>query len=106
MSDAVEGAEVMLYGVSKAYKESTNCRLVRDYSILILRCLFFEMSTQLLMYCLSKEANYAHQQEIEMIPLMMQEITTYEAFFLKTICRCRARKCRGSELMLACRSVG
>lgn len=46
MSEAVEGAEVMLYGVSLAYKESTNCRL---------------------------EANYGHQQGLEMIPLMMQE---------------------------------
>ena len=36
MSDAVEGAEVILYGVSKGYKESANCRL---------------------------EANYGHQQE-------------------------------------------
>eukprot|EP01043_Picozoa_sp_COSAG02_P058057 COSAG02_NODE_7161_length_3146_cov_5.991371_2_plen_86_part_00 len=45
MSDAIEGAEVMLYGVSLAYKESANCRL---------------------------EANYAHQQELDMIPLMMQ----------------------------------
>ena len=36
----------MLYGVSLAYKESANCRL---------------------------EANYAHQQELDMIPLMMQE---------------------------------
>ena len=26
MSEAVEGAEVMLYGVSLAYKESANCR--------------------------------------------------------------------------------
>ena len=26
MSDAIEGASVMLYGVSKAYKESANCR--------------------------------------------------------------------------------
>ena len=46
MSDAIEHAEVMLYGVSMAYKESANCRL---------------------------EANYAHQQELDMIPLMMQE---------------------------------
>ena len=46
MSDAIEGADVMLYGVSLAYKESANCRL---------------------------EANYAHQQELDMIPLMMQE---------------------------------
>ena len=43
-SDAIEGADVMLYGVSLAYKESANCRL---------------------------EANYAHQQELDMIPLMM-----------------------------------
>ena len=27
MSDAIEGAEVMLYGVSLPYKESANCRL-------------------------------------------------------------------------------
>ena len=27
MSDAIEGADVMLYGVSLAYKESANCRL-------------------------------------------------------------------------------
>ena len=43
-SDAIEGADVMLYGVSLAYKESANCRL---------------------------EANYAHQQELDMIPLLM-----------------------------------
>ena len=36
----------MLYGVSLAYKESANCRL---------------------------EANYAHQQELDMIPLMMSK---------------------------------
>ena len=46
VSDAIEGADVMLYGVSFAYKESANCRL---------------------------EANYAHQQELDMIPLMMQK---------------------------------
>ena len=44
ISDAIEGAAVMLYGVSLAYKESSNCRL---------------------------EANYAHQQELDMIPMMM-----------------------------------
>ncbi len=27
MSDAIEGADVMLYGVSLPYKESANCRL-------------------------------------------------------------------------------
>ena len=29
MSDAIEGADVMLYGVSLRYKESSNCRMVR-----------------------------------------------------------------------------
>ena len=46
MSDAIEGADVMLYGVTLAYKESANCRL---------------------------EANYAHQQELDMIPLMQKD---------------------------------
>ena len=36
----------MCYGISQAYKESTNCRL---------------------------EAQYAFQQEVDMIPLMMRE---------------------------------
>jgi hypothetical protein len=43
MSHAVDGAEVVLFGVSLMYKESANCRL---------------------------EANYAHQQEKDMIPLV------------------------------------
>jgi hypothetical protein len=46
MSDAIEGADVMMYAVSLRYKESANCRI---------------------------EANYAHQQELDMIPLMVQE---------------------------------
>ena len=32
MSDAVEGAEVMIYGVSRRYKESANCRLEANYA--------------------------------------------------------------------------
>ena len=47
-SDAIEGADMMLYGVSLAYKESSNCRL---------------------------EANYAYQQELDMIPLMVTQGT-------------------------------
>ena len=43
----------MLYGVSLAYKESSNCRL---------------------------EANYAHQQELDMIPLMMTVRTIQRLF--------------------------
>ena len=31
MSDAIEGADVMLYGVSLRYKESSNCRMVRRH---------------------------------------------------------------------------
>eukprot|EP01047_Picozoa_sp_COSAG01_P005801 COSAG01_NODE_202_length_22130_cov_167.927239_21_plen_2422_part_01 len=46
MADAVEGAAVMCYGVSRAYKESANCRL---------------------------EAQYAYQREKDMVPLMVEE---------------------------------
>ena len=46
MSEAVDNAEVMLFCVSLAYKESANCRL---------------------------ECQYGHQQEVSMIPLMMEE---------------------------------
>ena len=31
MSNAVEWSEVILYGVSKRYKESANCRLEANY---------------------------------------------------------------------------
>ena len=31
MSEAIEGAEVMLYAVSELYKESANCRLEANY---------------------------------------------------------------------------
>ena len=46
MSDAVDNAEVILFCVSLEYKESANCRL---------------------------ECQYGHQQEVSMIPLMMEE---------------------------------
>jgi hypothetical protein len=46
MSKAVEDAAVVLIGVSRAYKESTNCRL---------------------------EAQYAMQREVETVPLMLVE---------------------------------
>ena len=32
MSEAVEDAAVMCYGISQAYKESTNCRLEAQYA--------------------------------------------------------------------------
>eukprot|EP01047_Picozoa_sp_COSAG01_P044245 COSAG01_NODE_3985_length_5465_cov_3.480432_6_plen_497_part_00 len=46
MAKAVEGAAVVCYGISEAYKASANCRL---------------------------EAQYAFQRKKDMIPLMMQE---------------------------------
>ena len=46
MSEAVEGAELLIYGVSEKYKESANCRL---------------------------ELNYGMTKEVPMIPLMMQK---------------------------------
>jgi hypothetical protein len=46
MSEAVEGAELILYGVSEKYKESANCRL---------------------------ELNYGMQEAKAMVPLMMQQ---------------------------------
>ena len=49
MSDAVEGAEVVLYGVSRGYKESANCRL---------------------------EANYAHQQEYGLPRLLFLQLAS------------------------------
>ena len=46
MADAVEGAAALVFGVSRAYKESANCRL---------------------------EAQYAYQRQKEMVPLLVEE---------------------------------
>ena len=35
MSDAIEHADVMLYGVSLAYKESANCRLEASWDMYV-----------------------------------------------------------------------
>ena len=59
MADAIEGAALMLYGVSLAYKESANCRL---------------------------EANYAMNMQLDMIPVSQptcSEIPGSEAAVLK-----------------------
>ena len=37
MSEAIEGAAVMLYGVSELYKESPNCRLELNYGAQVLK---------------------------------------------------------------------
>eukprot|EP01048_Picozoa_sp_COSAG05_P000290 COSAG05_NODE_7_length_42457_cov_58.929152_47_plen_207_part_00 len=50
MSAAVEGAAVMCYGISRAYKESANCRL---------------------------EAQYAYQQKLDMVRLQCNVIYLY-----------------------------
>jgi len=38
MSDAIEGADVMLYGVSLAYKESANVSALSSLSPLVVYC--------------------------------------------------------------------
>ncbi len=86
MSDAIEGADVMLYGVSLAYKESANVWTTVS---------LYRLASEYLPYCLGQtarvafllndvymrwpdvqcrlECNYAYQQELDMIPLMMQQ---------------------------------
>ena len=71
MSDAIEGAAVMLYGVSLKYKESANVRFVL-LSMWHLPCMRSLSCICTYLQC-RLEANYAHQQELDMIPLMMQE---------------------------------
>ena len=82
MSEAIEGADVMLYGVSLAYKESANvraellhCKACFSLRVGALHCCFgclTRCARCALRQC-RLEANYAHQQELDMIPLMMQK---------------------------------
>jgi hypothetical protein len=84
MSDAIEGADVMLYGVSLAYKESANVRVASHgafspadvwidafYWVCVWLTLRVVAAAATVLQC-RLEANYAHQQELDMIPLMMQ----------------------------------
>ena len=66
MSEAVENAAVILYGVSLAYKESANCRLEANCAS--------ERWLQPLRF-LNRVGFRADgvQQKIDMIPCMMQE---------------------------------
>ena len=80
MSDAIEGADVMLYGVSLAYKESANVRATSRKVLqqLIGPCAMYrgclsDCALLRLQYQCRLEANYAHQQELDMIPLMMEK---------------------------------
>ena len=81
MSDAIEGADVMIYGVSLAYKESANVSAFSNVRVSgsLPRCCSSCMSLcsdAVVVACILQcrmEANYAHQQELDMIPLMMQK---------------------------------
>ena len=74
MSDAIEGADVMLYGVSLRYKESANVRAqptcCLHHHAFTLR---LTLSACVVPFQCRLEANYGHQQELDMIPLMMQK---------------------------------
>ena len=67
MSDAIEGAEVLLYGVSLKYKESASEAATTHHGLTVPLSCVCRADCRL-------EANYAHQQELDMIPLMMQEV--------------------------------
>ena len=71
-SDAIEAADCMVYGVSLAcmYKESANCRLEANVSAPALLVNPPRVLTDCLLAC-----QYAHQQELDMIPLMITEGT-------------------------------
>ena len=79
MSDAIEGADVMLYGVSLAYKESANVSGFSNlrvsgivYPATVPRPYSEAVVAAFILQC-RMEANYAHQQELDMIPLLMQK---------------------------------
>ena len=71
-SDAIEAADCMVYGVSLAcmYKESANCRLEANVSAPALLVNPPRVLTDCLLAC-----QYAHQQELDMIPLQMTQGT-------------------------------
>jgi hypothetical protein len=79
MSDAIEGADVMLYGVSLAYKESANVsglpnlRVSGSLSVCCSPCMQADAVVVACIFQCRMEANYAHQQELDMIPLLMQK---------------------------------
>jgi hypothetical protein len=81
MSDAIEGADVMLYGVSLKYKESANVRISHSCISCLLRSCSAGQALRLTvrvcpahwLHQCRLEANYAHQQELDMIPLKMQK---------------------------------
>ena len=61
----MDGAEVVLYGVSEAYKESANCRLVRAQAVCTYVCCVSDGLHGVCVVRLRQEAMYAHKQQIE-----------------------------------------
>ena len=51
MSDAIEGADVMIYGVSLAYKESANVSALSDLSVLELSVVRHRSALMLMLSC-------------------------------------------------------
>ena len=66
MSDAIEGAGVMLYGVSLPYKESANVRSQDAGGSLSAHCWCSHRYAYMCWQC-RLEANYAHQQELDIV---------------------------------------
>ena len=77
MSDAIEGAAVMLYGVSLRYKESANVCVALHCAFDFSKAPVLQLDCLILFVCSAckcrLEANYAFQSELDMIPLMMQK---------------------------------
>eukprot|EP01046_Picozoa_sp_COSAG06_P058197 COSAG06_NODE_11603_length_1486_cov_4.829128_3_plen_110_part_00 len=98
MSDAIEGADVMLYGVSLAYKESANVSglsNLRVSSSLSGSSSPRTHSNTVAVACVLQcrmEANYAHQQELDMIPLMMQKDYSPKGYVLNYSRLCTLRE--------------
>ena len=68
MADAIDGAYIILYGISQAYKDSQNCRVsLHITSVLVDR---FDSSDHTL---LQLEAMYCHQTGVNMVPLMLED---------------------------------
>ena len=68
MADAIDGAYIILYGISQAYKDSQNCRVsLHVTSVLVDR---FDSSDHTL---LQLEAMYCHQTGVNMVPLMLED---------------------------------
>ena len=98
MSDAIEGAAVMLYGISKAYKESVNVSTQSPYSTRVVLPYRLTLASHVCenetAFQCRLEANYAHQQELDMIPLMMQKeykpigctVTTLQSYISAPFC--------------------